>query len=373
VVTGGNFRPDHVFAVKSRKRPSHTWGSPLTVFSVFGSFTALLKSWKGLAVFCAVIALMLSVFALQSDAASVLPCASPAVYAIGVTGEAVRPSGLEWCSDSGTNRFVTNDYNDFVPGSVREVSTNVAVGSGTVVSPMVGDVLVRSLDHDTLIKCTNVLLLRDCENKLMPASPFIRKGYTIAYSDYDKCHLHAPDGSPLFTGQDFEGLYYFRSETVRVADPIPSSAVGGYSFFGLPMGKAVKAATSDFAQRLLESHQAFGHLNFTKLRKMFGLQKGDDPDCAACTIANSRLKPLSKTRQDRSTRANHRVYLDIGFTQDSRYCFQLCVDDFTRESFLDVLDSKKDALESFQKLQSQRDNDHAPYSLAYCLCLPWLR
>ena len=112
-------------------------------------------------------------------------------------------------------------------------------------------------------------------------------------------------------------------------------------------------------------HWAYGHLHFTKLRKLLGLKAGDDPDCAACTMAMSRQKSLSKVRRDRSTRVNHRAHIDLGFTRDTNYCFQLVIDDFTRESFLDILDSKADALSSFQRLQRQRDNDHAPYSLAY--------
>ena len=34
----------------------------------------------------------------------------------------------EWCCDSGTSRFVTNDDSDFVPSSVKFIDTKVAVG-----------------------------------------------------------------------------------------------------------------------------------------------------------------------------------------------------------------------------------------------------
>ncbi len=40
----------------------------------------------------------------------------------------------EWCSDTGTNRFVTNDDNDFVKSTVKYMNTKVAVGGGSVVS-----------------------------------------------------------------------------------------------------------------------------------------------------------------------------------------------------------------------------------------------
>ena len=54
----------------------------------------------------------------------------------------------QWVADSGTNRFVTNDINDFMPGSVVHTQTNVAVGGGSTISPCFGSVLVRGLDHN---------------------------------------------------------------------------------------------------------------------------------------------------------------------------------------------------------------------------------
>ena len=183
-------------------------------------------------------------------------------------------------------------------------------------------------------------------------------------------HLTTLKGISLFSGREFEGLYYYKSQTVHYpptaaeASPPKNENDNNFSFFGLQAG-SFKERSKDFARRLLEAHWAYGHLHFTKLRKLLGLKAGDDPDCAACTIAMSRQKALSKVKHNRSTRVNHRVHIDLGFTRGSEICFQLIVDDYTRESFLDVLDSKADALSSFQRLQRQRDNDHAPYSLAY--------
>ena len=65
----------------------------------------------------------------------------------------------EWCSDSGTNRFVTNDSSDFVPSTIKYVDTKVAVGGGHVVSNMTGTVTIRSLDHKHLLHCENVLFI----------------------------------------------------------------------------------------------------------------------------------------------------------------------------------------------------------------------
>jgi hypothetical protein len=331
------------------------------MFSLFAAGSAFLtRSWLLVMAFAV---LVFCVFNADAAASVGDPSVYNHHYSPGPGGQG-KPRELEWCSDSGTNRFVTNNIDDFIPGSIRKVATTVAVGSGDVISPMVGDVFVRSPDTNSLIKCTNVLLLPDCENKLMPASPFIRKGYTITYGDFNKVLLASPDGVPLFTGEEYEGLYYYRSATVQGERATATTAGRSHSFFGLPLGTAITTGTAEFAQRLLETHWAFGHLNFTKLRRMLGLKKGDDPDCASCAIGTSRQKSLSKNKPPRSTRNNHRLHLDLGFTKDNHYVFQLAVDDFSRESFLEILDSKGEAFDSFQKLQRRRDNDYAPYKLA---------
>jgi hypothetical protein len=55
-------------------------------------------------------------------------------------------SGLEqselWCSDSATNRWVTNDEHDFIPGSVVYTQTKVAVWSGKTYSQCHGTILL---------------------------------------------------------------------------------------------------------------------------------------------------------------------------------------------------------------------------------------
>ena len=96
------------------------------------------------------------------------------------------------------------------------------------------------------------------------------------------------------------------------------------------------AAAQDFSRRLLESHWAYGHLHFDKLRKLLGLKKGDDPECPACT----RKTALSKQTYNRSTRINHRMH------------FRLYIDDYTRESYLDLLESKDKVLPEWQTLKN---------------------
>jgi hypothetical protein len=283
--------------------------------------------------------------------------------------DAIQPSlDHEWCSDSGTNRFVTNDINDFVSGTVSTVPTIVAVGGGNVTSPCYGTVIVESLDHGCTMQCMDVLYIPECGKKLMPASPFIRKGCSLILDDYDKVNLSSKDGTPILSGCELGGLYYFRCKTLRKetpeANPSASSPASG-SYFGLPMGKNIGAAAQDFSRRLLESHWAYGHLHFDKLRKLLGLKKGDDPECPACTIAKSRTTALSKQTYDRSTRVNHRMHMDLGFTRNSEYCFQLYIDDYTRESYLDLLENKDKVLPDWQTLKNHLENKHAPWKFAF--------
>ena len=117
----------------------------------------------------------------------------------------IQPSlDHEWCSDSGTNRFVTNDINDFVSGTVSTVPTIVAVGGGNVTSPCYGTVIVESLDHGCTMQCMDVLYIPECGKKLMPASPFIRKGCSLVLDDYVKVKLSAKDGTLILSGVNLE-------------------------------------------------------------------------------------------------------------------------------------------------------------------------
>ena len=137
------------------------------------------------------------------------------VYNANARGDQVQrphPQDLEWCSDPGTNRFVTNDPNDFIPGSVRKQATVVAVGSGDAISRMVGDVLVQSIDYGVLIKCTNVLLLPNCANKLMPASPSVRRGCSISFSNYDKVSVTVRTDPPCLMAGSMKDFIIFKAK-----------------------------------------------------------------------------------------------------------------------------------------------------------------
>ena len=270
----------------------------------------------------------------------------------------------EWCSDSGTNRFVTNDLSDFMSGSVVSTPTVVAVGGGSVTSPCYGTVIIEGLDHNVTIRCENVLYIPQCKKKLMPVSPFVRKGCSIAIGDFDKVYLRSSDGSPMLSGKEIGGLYFFKCSTLRGKSASEGNPFSE-TFFGLPTGNKDRVHAQDFPRRLLESHWAYGHLHFDKLRRLLGLKKGDNPECPTCTTANSRKGALAKKSINRSTRVHHRWWLDLGFTRNNKFIFQLTIDDCTRFSDLTVLKSKADTLSSFDELKRHMDKKFFPYKLAF--------
>jgi hypothetical protein len=302
------------------------------------------------------------------------------------TTTAVDTSNFEWCSDPGTNRFVTNDVGDFVPGSIKQHATTVAVGGGNTSSPCYGDVLVESLPHNLTVLCRDVLLMPECKKKLMPASTFIKKGCSLTFSGLNKVSLTDPEGRPIFSGIEIEGIYFYQSRTISgrlksqqqqashhhgegdAGEPPAGTRAPSpwhFSFFGLPTSGNIKASGLDFAKQLLEAHWAYGHLNFTKLRKLLGLKPGDNPDCLACTMATSRQEAL---KQDyvRSTRVNHRMHMDLGYTKNYEFTFQLYVDCYTRESYIDVLDTKgnQTTLEKWIDLKTHLEKVHWPHKFA---------
>lgn len=291
------------------------------------------------------------------------------------TTAAVAPDvDYEWCSDSGTNRFVTNDASDFVPGTVVNNETTIAVGGGTTVSNRSGTVIIDSLNHQHRITCTNVLLLPSCSMKLMPVSTFVKKGCTVTYHNTDRVHLSSAKGDTMLTGKEIDGLYFFRSRTVHNnttnrtnhdVDTAPSPEAA--SFFGLKPGK-ISASAQDFPKQLYEAHCAYGHIHFDKLRKMLGLKKGDNPDCSACTIASSKARALAGQTYVRSTREGHRFHMDLGFTNNCEFVFQLYIDDYSRYGYIDILEDKSFVLLKWKELKAQVETHIYPAKVAVVRC-----
>jgi hypothetical protein len=166
-------------------------------------------------------------------------------------------------------------------------------------------------------------------------------------------------------------LYYFHSETIhspKVSRSKQSSTCSDSdngTFFGLQAGKDTSTAGLDFSSRLLEAHWCFGHLHFDKLRKLLGLKKGTNPDCAACTMAKSRAESLSDHAYTRATRPCYRMHMDIGFTRNSEFSFQIHVDDYDRISHLTMLNNKNEALAKWIELKNHLETAHYPYKFAF--------
>lgn len=275
----------------------------------------------------------------------------------------------EWVTDTGSNRFITNDAKDFVPGTVRLVNTRVMVGSGTVISPCEGTVMIRCHASNKLIACTHTLLLSECDKKLMPARPFLQKGCTLSLSDEKGVVLLDADNEIIMDGKEVDGLYYYNVSTAHPEHDIPPSMeeeqANSSSFFGLPLSGKISAVGDEFVRKLTEAHHALGHMHFDTIRKLFGLKRGQNPDCATCAIAKQKKSQLNVHLYSRSTQINHRMHIDVAYTEGSDNPFQLYVDDYTRVSHLDLLQSKADALTKWEELKKMLENRHYPNKVAF--------
>ena len=287
---------------------------------IFSELRRIIKSsvgWRG-------VLLLIVLTALASYAfAAPLPYVRAASY-FNEGDESNTSDDFQWVADSGTNRFVTNDINDFLHGSVVHAPVKVAVGGGTTISPCSGSILVQSLDHDITIRCDDVILLPQCAKKSMPAHQFTKKGCVMEFSN--GVQLRSGNGVPILSGPEIGGLFYFHARTIQSTGPRgPIAEVfEATSLFGLPASQGLTNAGADFPRRLLEAHWSFGHLKFEKLRKIFGLKAGNNPECPICTVASQKQAALAnETKRKRSTRPCHRMHMDIGFTAGSEYNFSL--------------------------------------------------
>ena len=183
-------------------------------------------------------------------------------------------------------------------------------------------------------------------------------------NEQDGCHLVDKKGKTLFTGREYEGLYYFHCSVHHVEKgryPLHPSA----AFFGLPLSGHIKASGDDFAKKLTETHCALGHMHYNKVRKLYSLKPGENPDCPTCVIANMKKSAAATKPPERSKRPCHRIHLDLFFTEGSNNPCQLALDDFTDVSYLDLLNDKGECLEKWIELKASLENKHFPAKFAF--------
>ena len=278
-----------------------------------------------------------------------------------------------WVDDTGTTRFVTNIKTDFLEGTIIYNDVAVRVGSGTTTSPCSGSVLLYCESTNAILLASDVLYMPKCGKKLVPCSPFVSKGWTHSNYDYNKAALVNPEGKTILVGTEKDKLYHYDVTAIQRDDALTMAAskvaeqpgAKEWSMFGLPMSGHVNERDADFGVKLLEAHHCFGHVSFTTLRRMFGLKQGTNPECAVCSACKSRQQKLHTHHVPRSTRVNHRKHMDLGFTADSQVCFQVYVDDYTREGDIDFLRTKGEAFSKWLEYKARQDNDHAPWKTAF--------
>ena len=73
--------------------------------------------------------------------------------------------------------------------------------------------MIRNPQGQT-IACSKVLYMPSCAKKLIPVTPFIRKGFTLSIFDTDQIKLLTPEGKTLLSGKEIDGLYHFECETI---------------------------------------------------------------------------------------------------------------------------------------------------------------
>ena len=267
----------------------------------------------------------------------------------------------EICSDSGTNRWVTHDMNDYIPGTIVYQTTKVAVGNGYTTSPCYGMMVIVDPKVGVPVGNEKALFLPLCSKKLVPASDLVKLGYSVTYNKHGVQVINR-DGKVVLQGPEQGGLYFFNCEIKRDIGGC-KDIKSAKSFFGLPTGSKPTSGTKEFFRKLYETHCALGHLHFDKVRKIFNLGKGNNPECTICAAVKSKRSKLGQSASySRSQRINDRVHMDIGFAQD--VVFQLYVDDYTRKSHLDILKSKANSFEAYIDYKTKVEAQFVPHKIA---------
>jgi hypothetical protein len=94
---------------------------------------------------------------------------------------------------------------------------------------------------------------------------------------------------------------------------------------------------------------------------LLGLKAGDNPQCAACDIADSKQRKL-RQKHVPAARPYQRLFIDIGYTQNSDVLFQLYLDDYNDFTYIDIMTSKGqlEAFDDFVSLKTHLDNVYVP-------------
>ena len=305
--------------------------------------------------------------AYQILATPVCTASIPAVVYYG-DGDDHTGKRSDFILDSGTNRFISNSTVGFLENTlVRETTKITTGGRDTPTSPFHATLLVQGTDGITLA-FKKTLYLPQCPRNLVPAAPFVNAGGSVIFDSGGSIRVLDKNAKEIINGKESGGLYV--TNIMPIPDPdtsnISSKAkdqTSATSLFGLKTG-LTNNSKSNFMRRLLETHWCFGHLHMDKVRKLLGFPKGENPNCTACSMANSRKEKLSKNFQ-RATMCCERIHMDVGFTMDKACIFHLSLDDFSRVSYIEMLDSKADVLAKYKDLQTLLEKQHFPNKVKF--------
>ena len=170
----------------------------LTLFPILKKWSPSFIPWRQLPLAIALCVIAYLVWPVQASATI-----SESVYLCNQDHGSAAFTDFEWCADTGTNRFVTNDRTDFVPSSIVTISTKVLVGNGSYTCTTQGTVLIRN-PAGKIIECHNTLYMPHCSTKLLPATPFVRKGCIFTLFE-----LQSAEGKLIMSGKEINGLYYY--------------------------------------------------------------------------------------------------------------------------------------------------------------------
>jgi hypothetical protein len=105
-----------------------------------------------------------------------------------------------WCGDTGANRTIAGELNDFVPGSLKpaDITITVAKAGISMKATAVGECHLHTFDQHgrpCLIKCTDVLYVPGASKNLLSLTSLGHQGYQYVHTASDPTYppgLHLP-------------------------------------------------------------------------------------------------------------------------------------------------------------------------------------